>query len=76
MKSHWTSSENDVASDDDIRWEMTKGLPSSSYSSEQMERILGFGNGHKIAQFNNHLDSLKIGDFNGHDVDDFDDQCF
>ena len=67
----WTSSEHDRVSDDDLRWEMTSDLPASPYSDEQMERILGFGNGHLINQLNHHLDSLKIGGFNGHDVDDF-----
>lgn len=70
---NWTSSEHDVVSDDQIRWEHSVGLPSSSYSSEQIERILGFGNGHLIAQLNSHLDSLvDCGGFNGHAVFDFD----
>jgi len=71
----WTSSEHDTATDDEIRWQMTVGLPSDVPSSEQMERILGFGNGHVIAQFNNHLDSLvEAGGFNGHDVFDVDNE--
>lgn len=69
----WTSSENDTATDDEIRWQLHNGLPSDSMSSEQMERIMGFGAGHQIAQLNSHLDSLKLGGFNGHDVDNFDD---
>ena len=65
----WTSSENDTATDDEILWGMHHGLPSHQPSSEQMERILGFGNGHVIAQLNSHLDSLVgAGGFNGHDV--------
>jgi len=71
----WTSSENDIASDDDIRWEMQHSLPASSYSSEQIERILGFGNGHAIAQLNSHLDHLvNAGGFNGHDVFDIEEE--
>ena len=72
----WTSSKNDTASDDDIKKQLRHGLPSDQMSSEQMERILGFGVGHQIAQLNAHLNNLKIGGFNGHDVDDFDDTLF
>ena len=69
----WTSSEHDEVNDEEIIWEMTHGLPAHTPSSEQLERILGFGNGHTIAQFNKHLDSLAdSGGFNGHDVFDFD----
>ena len=70
----WTSSEHDEVSDQEIIWQMHHGLPANTPSSEQLERILGFGNGHTLAQLNSHLDSLAdAGGFNGHDVyDDFD----
>lgn len=71
----WTSSEHDTATDAEIIWEMHHGLPAHQPSSEQLERILGFGNGHTIAQLNNHLDSLvDSGGFNGHDVFDVDNE--
>lgn len=69
----WKSSEHDEVSDDEILWQMRHGLPANQPSDEQLERILGFGNGHVIAQLNTHLDSLvEAGGFNGHDVFGFD----
>jgi len=70
-RKYWSSDDGEISDEEYIK-SSQNGFPVLPKSTEQMERIVGAGAGHQLAQLSEHLDSIgmKHGVFDHSPFDD------